>query len=613
MKAIGFPQNASQITNLYNIACLFVAGSKVNRNVCMNIDWLCDHQLEYNGTYYDAADSCLSNLKYHLAMTAPVPYNALKGKGKGNRPSRSAAPCSGLIQAAIEAQKNRNYKNKLTGQLTNKRKPYTDDWSADSYLRLAISIGLLDYDESSDSCTLSPLGNRFASCTGPSDPNYNIVIGEALLTYPPVCRILDLLDSTFGITPGSIADPKMTQFKLGTALGFIGEAGFSSIPENIWLAEYDAAPSPKAKQKVRSDREGTMDKHARMICSLLSQIGWISQSNQTVSGTFCGITYSAELQCYYITLSGHNAFVKSRGNSSNPRIPKIVYLGSLATRSSDADYLSSKRAYIIDCISGTKHKNLVSIQASLATNGFSESISTIKDDIEGLRRIGIQISVSNAGKYHVDDVICKLTIPKRKAVTPSTVVGIVNSLRSSLSSINHKYLNLINYSIDANKNRDLEQLTLELLTSELGFNGKWLGGTSKPDGIISENTKGLIIDTKAYSGGYNLPRSQKDEMFRYISDFVFKNVTVNPTQWWINFPSLVTSVGFTFVSSNFTATVPNGLTDISNRTISINSGVAIKGGAITTKVLLEKAEEVKSGRLSKADFMHLFSSNNIIV
>ena len=155
MKAIGFPQNASQLTNLHKIACLFVAGSTVNRNVRANIDWLCDHQLVYNGTYYEAADSGLSNLKRHLTMTAPVPYNALKGKGKGNRPSRSAAACSGLIQAAIEAQQKRDYKNKLTGQSINRRKPYTDDWSADSYLRLAISIGLLDYDEASDSCKLS--------------------------------------------------------------------------------------------------------------------------------------------------------------------------------------------------------------------------------------------------------------------------------------------------------------------------------------------------------------------------------------------------------------------------------------------------------------------------
>lgn len=405
----------------------------------------------------------------------------------------------------------------------------------------------------------------------------------------------------------------MTQFKLGSALGFIGEAGFSSIQENIWLAEYNAAPTPRDKQKVRSDREGTMDKHARMICSLLSQIGWISQSSQTVSGTFCGVTNSADLQCYYITINGHNAYVNSKGRSKNPRIPKNVYLGTLATKSSDADYLSSKRAYIIDCISGTKSpKDLIAIQAVLSRNGFTETTSTIHDDIEGLKRIGIDISMNSTGKYHVDDDIHKLTLPVVTSVTPTTVTAIINSLRTTITSIDHRYLNLLNYSVDPYRNRDLEQLTLELLTSELGFNGKWLGGSSKPDGIISENVNGLIIDTKAYSGGYNLPRNQKDEMFRYVSEFVFKNATMNRTVWWNNFPAIVTSVGFAFVSSDFTSTVPTGLLDISNRTIPIST-VPICGGAITTKVLLEKAELVKTGALSKSDFLNLFNTNNIVI
>lgn len=614
MKAIGFPQNASQISHLHRIASLFVAGSATNREVSANIDWLCNHQLEYNGTFYDAADQSLLGLKNLLSMTAPISYVALKGKGYGSRPSRAAAACSGLVQAAIEAQQTKTFKDNQTGAVANLKKSYTDDWTADSYLRLAISIGLLDYDERVDSCTLTTLGTRFATCAGPSDPNYNTIIGEALLSYPPVCRILSLLDSTFGIVPGQASDPKWTQFKLGSNLGFIGEAGFSSIQENIWLAEYAAATTQAERSRVRSDREGTMDKHARMICSLLSQIGWVFSRSQVVSGTFCGQVNSANLQCYYITINGHNALVRSKGNSRNPRIPKNVYLGTLATNSSDADYLSSKRAYILNCISGTKSaKDIPAILDVLARAGFSETASTVLDDIEGLRRIGIQISLSRTGKYHVDDLIQKLILPISSSVTPSTVVSTVNALRTILLNVNHKYLNLINYSVDPKKNRDLEQLTLELLTNELGFVGQWLGGASKPDGIISDANNGLIIDTKAYSGGYNLPRAQKDEMFRYISDFVFKNPTINPTQWWTNFPNTVSSVGFTFISSSFTSAVPNGLVDISRRAQAIISSGTIKGGAITTKVLLEKAEMVKNGSLGKINFLNLFNSNGIVL
>lgn len=611
MKAIGFPQNPSDVYKLYDIASLFVVGSNTNIRTVNIINWLCNQELEYSGAYYNAADSNLkAYTKYLTSPQTSIPYKVLKGKGPSGLP-RGKVPCSGIIQALIDGQKNRNYRDLTTGVIISKRKPYTDDWSADGFLRWAISIGILDYDEQTESCSLSNLGKSIAECDGPSDPNFKRLIGQAFLSYPPVCRVLELLDATFAITPGSSSDPKLTKFKLGAQIGFIGEDGFTNIPENIWLAEYDAAPTAKEKAKVKRDREGTMDKHARMICSWLKQIGWVTLRNQNVSGAFCGITYSTKLQCFYITINGHKALVNSKGRSSNPQIPKNVYLGTLATNSKDADYLSSKRAYIINCISKSP-KNIETIQNDLLRNGFTETKSTILDDIQGLRRIGIDISVNNAGKYYIVDIIQKLTLPAISSVTPTTITGIINSLRATITSINHKYLNLINYSIDPKRNRDLEQLTLELLTAELGFDGRWLGGSSKPDGIISESTNGLIIDTKAYSGGYNLPRAQKDEMFRYISDFIFKDSTVNPTVWWNSFPNIVSSVGFAFVSSNFKQTVPNGLLNISNRTIPINRGIAINGGAITTKVLLEKAELVKTGALSKASFLCLFNTNNIV-
>lgn len=614
MKAIGFPQNPSDVSKLYDIVNLFVVGSKANHNTINNINWLINHEIEYKGMYYAAADPQLSTFTSYLTTTGPIPYDVLKGKGLGSRPSRSAAACSGVIQAVLEGQQNRTFRDRVSGVTSSTQKPYSDDWTADGFLRWAISIGLLDYDEVADSCTLSTTGVHLASCSGPTDPMFNVILGQAFLSYPPVCRILELLDATFGIVPGNISDPKMNKFKLGSELGFIGESGFTNIPENIWLAEYNTAPTQNDKSKVRSDREGTMDKHARMICSWLDQIGWVTSQRQNVSSTFCGITYSADLPCFYITINGHNAYVNSKGRSRNPRVPKNVYLGTLATKSSDADYLSSKRAYIINCISGNKApKDLSTIQSILSKNGFTETVSTILDDIKGLQRIGIDISVNNSGKYHVDDIIQKLTLTTVTAVTPTTITGIINGLRATIVKVNHKYLNLINYSIDSTKNRDLEQLTLELLTAELGFQGSWLGGASKPDGIVYENKNGLIIDTKAYSGGYNLPRAQKDEMFRYISDFVFKNATVNPTLWWNKFPNIISSVGFSFVSSDFTSNVPNGLSDISNRTVSINGGIAINGGAITTKVLLEKAEAVKTGTLSKIDFLKLFSNNRIVV
>jgi hypothetical protein len=68
------------------------------------------------------------------------------------------------------------------------------------------------------------------------------------------------------------------------------------------------------------------------------------------------------------------------------------------------------------------------------------------------------------------------------------------------------------------QNRLFEMKTLELLTEVCGYQGLHLGGSRKPDGVIytdkiSDNY-GVIIDTKAYSGGYNLPINQADGMQR---------------------------------------------------------------------------------------------------
>lgn len=609
-KSIGYPQNPSDIWKLKTIANLFVPGSEGNLTVKANIEWLLKHQIKYKDDFYDAANERLASYIPLLLVENPqIEYSILKGKDYKGRPGRGAAACSGLIQAAIEAQSFVYFKNKDDSSLTRKKKPYTDDWTADGFLRWAISIGILDYNELTDKCSLTDLGKKLADTSSESD--FKKILGEAFLSYPPVSRILFLLLNTYGVKAGSNNDPLWTKFKLGSEIGFVGEAGFSSIAENIWLAEYNTADAVE-KKKVKSNREGTMDKHARMICSWLKQIGWIKSCLQNITGSFGGINYSAEIECYYITVQGYNAYRNSIGQSSHRKIPKNVYLGTLSTKSADAEYLSLRRAVLIDSIKGTKTaKTITEIQNKLSDAGFNENEGTIEDDIKGLVRIGIRIKESS-GKYKIEDDIVKLQIRRIINVAPSAVTVTINSLRASLSHIDHKYLCLIDYSVDSDKSRDFEQVTMDLLTNELGFVGTWLGGVSKPDGIISADERGLILDTKAYKDGYDLPRHQKDEMFRYVSDFVFKNATVNPTQWWQSFPAIVSAVNFGFVSSDFKTTVPNGLTDIANRTIQINNGIKINGGAITAKVLLEKADEIKEGSLSHMEFIQLFNSNRVI-
>lgn len=136
------------------------------------------------------------------------PYTLLKGKGTPKGYTRTNAPCSGIIQAVLPGQ----------------RKEYQSDWPADSFLRRAISIGFLEYNRDNDTCTISDLGNKYAASLDDSKEEKD-VLTEAFLSYPPICRILTLLEN----------GERMTKFELGCQLGFVGEAGFTSIPQNLIL------------------------------------------------------------------------------------------------------------------------------------------------------------------------------------------------------------------------------------------------------------------------------------------------------------------------------------------------------------------------------------------
>lgn len=606
MRSLSFPQDSSDVTKLKTIANVFIKGSPENNYVIKNINWLNDNQITADGTtYFSALDTNLIAALPQLLVNNPkIKYDILKGKGNAGR-SRSVAECSGIIQAAFDGQKKATFKNIKTSKEITKTKPYVSDWVADGFLRWAISIGILDYEETTDTCSLTSIGEKIAKA---DKKTFNVLIGEAFLSYPPACRVLSLLDSQFGVEPGSKADKKWTKFKLGAEIGFIGEAGFTNIPENIWIAEYCTAPIGE-KKNVKNNREGTMDKHARMICSWLKQIGWVESRVQNVDGTFGGTAYNTDLNCYYITIVGHNAYKKSLGNSSHAKTNKILYTGSLATKMSNSEYLCIRRANVINTILGTKKaKDTVTINKEIAKNGFKENDSTINDDIEGLRRLGINIECTN-GKYKIKDNIVCLNVKRLpNTLTKDIQTAIKDNLRQTLQNVDHKYLCLIDYAIDGSKNRDFEQTTIELLTKELGFDGKWLGGASKPDGIISYCKNGMIVDTKAYSGGYTLPRNQKDEMYRYIDEYLKKDPKVNPNKWWENFNIIVNHINFAFVSSSFSQNVPNGLQDISNRI----SNPQINGGAITAETLLSKAELIKSKSITHKDFFDLFESNSIV-
>ena len=123
-----------------------------------------------------------------------------------------------------------------------------------------------------------------------------------------------------------------------------------------------------------------------------------------------------------------------------------------------------------------------------------------------------------------------------------------------------------------------------------------MGGSRKPDGIMFTDSLdknfGVIIDTKAYKDGYNLPISQADEMSRYIDENKKRSDVINPSQWWKKFGDDIDLFFFMFVSGHFIGNFAEQIKRISNVT-------GIDGTAIGIQNLLLVAEAIKSGRLSK--------------
>jgi hypothetical protein len=492
---------------------------------------------------------------------------------------RRNAPCSGIAQAAIPAQGG---------------KEYTDDWSADCFLRWAVSLGFLAYNRDTDSCGITETGILFADTRENSDEEKEC-LGRAYLSYPPAVRVLSLLNE----------DGHLTKFEIGAKLGFSGEAGFTSVPQNLFVHALCTA-TPEERKTIKSNVEGDSDKYARMICSWLSELGWVKRETKTVKENMGTQEYTAEIgTAYIITLEGRRQLKIAQGQSSHKKIPKIVLWESLATKPSDSVYLRNRRAQIIKYIGGNK-RTLAQITAHLFSLGFSENENTILDDIHNFTNIGLSVQYSG-DTYKITNDIAQLTIPAiDEQSEKSDITKIKDSIRDKLKAVNHKYLSLIDLAFNSKADRDFEIQTIALLVNEIGFEGYHLGGSRRPDGIIYKDTQGVIIDNKAYSGGFTLPIGEQDKMLRYIEDNQKRDAVITPNCWWLNFPPNVSVFVFLFVSSFFS-------TDVSAKLNQLSLRAKTQGGAINAQSLLLLAEEIKSGRKTHIDCFTILKRNCEII
>lgn len=538
-----------------------------------------------------------------------VPYDLFRGYGSGNqltidenvnmfgysveqarrivtKKGRGNAACTGIAQLVTPAQKI------LPNGLN---KPYQGDWQAECFIRWAVSLGFIDYDSYNDTCKVSALGKSFAKSKESSEEE-KVIIGEALISYPPACRVLQLLSE----------QGHLTKFEIGKQLGFIGEAGFTSVSQALYVGGISTAINSSEKTDIRQNFEGSSDKYARMIAGWLCQIGWVARVEKEVSENYLGLSYVAKIgQSYMITQKGQVNLNKIKGGTRYGRSAKRVFWNMLATAAPDKNYLRNRRYYIIQAIKSTR-KNIKQIKSFLAQNSFDESEATIIDDINNLTSIGLAVDINDRGYLLKDEIIC-LEIPKEaRTYSQKADVSIVKDwVRDRLHTVNHRYLALIDLSYNSKSNREFEIETMSLLTDELDYQGLHLGGSRRPDGLFFKNSNGVIVDTKAYSDGYNLPIPQADEMIRYIEENKNRG-NLNPNLWWENFDGSVSNFSFLFVSSEFKGHFKDNIQYIKDRT-------NYDGCVINAKNLLLFAEKIHSGTIDYDESFSLLRVNDEVI
>ena len=569
-RTFGWIQDPSDFESLYKVVCIFNENSEMHKQLANKVI----KKLVYKKDGRERLLNALSKRPLKIAYADLV--------GTAFTP-RSSARCNGIVQATIKGQ----------------RRPYISDWPADNFVRWAQALGFIKYNYFDDSFEITEIGLEFSNSK--NEKKRDECIKLALLSYPPAVRILKLLET------GQI----MTKFELGKQLGFIGEDGFTSLPQDIFIMTLNELDNTKERNKIKTDVEGSSDKYARMIAKWLEKLDLLKQVAKSVKVKIGNREYEEDIgQSYIITTKGLQALNKTKGKSKYKMISKNISWEMFATKGKDRNYIRTRRAYILKTlIEGGKPLTLKEIEEKLQFNAISEYYTVIEDDILGFINIGINIEIKD-GKYSLNDSINDFTIPRIKSVTKSEVTEKKDKVRESLDSLSHEYLSLIDLAFDSSQNRLFEMKVMELLLNECKYKGMHLGGSRKPDGIIYTDdlnkNYGVIIDTKAYSKGYNLPISQADEMSRYILENTRRDVKENPNSWWDNFDGDIREYYFAFISSEFIGNIKGKLERIA-LTTKVN-GVAM---AIFTLLLL--ANNIKAERSSLKEIEKIFVNSEYIL
>jgi hypothetical protein len=416
---------------------------------------------------------------------------------------------------------------------------------------------------------------------------------QALLEYPPACRILSLLSQN-----SSLSEPRLSKFQLGHELGFVGDKGFTSFSEAMYVREYALAQSRGDQAKLRSNFEGDSDKYARQICSWLAGLPTplVRSHGKRVSVEVGGEMVQIPVGAYEITSAGTSAMGSVRGTSSHRRTPKFVPVDMLATKSSGQDrpYLRLRRSIILQEVL-RRPRTLADLITVLQSKSITETEAVVQADLQGLMRMGLQISRVQDTWTCSDSVIGFVTPAPTRLPLRSDIQARVEQLETELINVPLEYTALLAIGQDRRLSRQLEIKTMELLTEVCRWPGILMGGPNRPDGVAVLDGNAIIIDTKDYEEPFAISADESRKMAQYVRDARERNPAANATQWW----SWIDTRGiddahlrFLYVANAFTGNLTEQLHRLS---ASVHN---TPGAVISTENLLRFADQLLDNRIS---------------
>ena len=566
-RTFGWVQNPSDFTKLKKTVQVFDPQSNQYEEL--------DKQIIKNVIYFDKDKKRLQDKLDN--KVSEFTYGDLVGTSRnkeGKSPKkRKDAIANSLLQVTILPQSTKT-----------KGKFYTDNWTADGFLRWAVSLNFVAYNREKDLFKITELGEKLSQTNDGSAEEME-VLQDAMLSYPPATRVLSLL---------ATSKRPLTKFAIGNNLGFVGKKGFTSYDEDLMIDWLKSATTKKEYKKIKSDVEGTSDKYARMIAGWLVKLNFVKKhTNKYKLGNGKTIT---GFQTYSITGSGLHAIKKANGSSKNSTKSKYVlweFLAIAGKQDSEQtrDFIRTRRAKII--LGLNHHHTIPALIDFLSHEGIEVDESLLNSEIRKLISFGLRIK-QNGNSIVLQDDVTGINIPNQ-TFTPAEAdlnsEKIKNHYRK-ITNLPEKYIELLDIAFDHRRHQDFEIVTAGLFKDCYGLSSIHLGGQNKPDGVVFNNKFGIILDTKAYEKGYGMHIGQIDEMCRYIDDNKKRDKVRQPNEWWKNFGDNIPKDQFYYlwISGKFLPRFNEQLKQTHYRT-------SINGGGLEVSQLLLGANAAMKGKL----------------